>query len=72
MKKEASRTKASFFSDLPLAISGLFPENSVFDFLLFVALPQLFGQGFNLALIPMAVPYNRRYGEARFAHSLEG
>lgn len=36
MKKEAFRTKASLFNDLPLAISGLLPENSVFRFLIFL------------------------------------
>jgi len=47
-EKGGLHTKASLFNDLPLAISGLLPENSVFHFLIFVALPQLFGQGFNL------------------------
>jgi len=35
MKKEALGKKASFLSDLPLAISGLLPENSVLLFPVF-------------------------------------
>ena len=60
MKKEASCKRASFFSDLPLSISGFLPENSISLFPTFYGFLSPPGQGSNLGQILMAVLYNSR------------
>ena len=52
MKKEALCKRAPFFSDLPLAISGLLPENSVLLFPFFRDPPSAFWLGLSSRLNP--------------------